>query len=147
MAIDGGLFKLFQRNMPEIDMQRVETGGTGRGIPDINYCGAGREGWVEFKQTAGNSAGLRPEQIGWIERRVRHGGRVFVAVRRTKEAGPRRGPATDALFLFPGSAVRALHDLGVMSVTPILAANGPPQTWPWLAIQQILLEYRHENHA
>lgn len=51
---------------------------TGRGIPDLNFCLAGQEGWIEGKLARGTSVALRPEQFAWCQRRVRAGGRVFV---------------------------------------------------------------------
>jgi hypothetical protein len=40
---------------------------------------------------------MRPAQVGWLLRRVRHGGRCYVLVRQ-------RGRGRDALWLVAGSA-------------------------------------------
>jgi hypothetical protein len=111
-----------------VDWQPVETGGTGRGIPDVNYCFEGREGWVENKIAQGAKGlrfALRPEQIGWIERRARNKGRVFIAVRREVEKS-----LIDQLWLFGPEHARctvlddkALPARGVWS--------GGPRNWNW----------------
>lgn len=79
--IDGGLRKLFQKHLPQVHWQPVETGLISAGVPDINYCYEGLEGWIECKKsTSGGRIGFRPEQIGWIKDRLIHGGRVKIAV-------------------------------------------------------------------
>jgi hypothetical protein len=79
--IDGGLRKNFQKHLPQVHWQPVETGLISMGVPDINYCYEGIEGWIEYKKSDLNDRiGFRPEQIGWIKDRLRHGGRVHVAV-------------------------------------------------------------------
>src|SRR4051812_1390886 len=105
--IDGGLRKLFREHVPG-DWTSIESGSTSGGIPDSNFCipVARRgylavEGWIEFKQTKGHAVTLAPAQVGWISRRVRNGGRVWIAVRQQAPAGPRR-EARDALWLIPG---------------------------------------------
>ena len=45
-------------------VQRIETGGTGRGIPDFNACCEGTEFWVELKVVnSGKKIGLRPNRL------------------------------------------------------------------------------------
>lgn len=72
------------------DFERVENAVT-TGTPDIDYCIAGRAGKIEAKYAPrhparsatpilGRGNGLRRSQIVWITRRVRAGGRVFVAI-------------------------------------------------------------------
>src|SRR5215213_7651185 len=83
---DGGLGKLIPDHLPQVHFQRIETGGTGRGVPDLNGCWGGTEFWIENKHTAGWCVPrdkMRAEQVGWLERRARAGGRVFLAVRQT----------------------------------------------------------------
>lgn len=137
---DGDLGKLIQRYLPGPHWQRVETGGTGRGIPDINGCMDGVEVWVENKATDGWTAGLRAEQVGWIDRRARAGGRVFVLVRRTVEAGPRRGDAADDLYLYAGrDVVRLARDgMGRGGPEPLLYSTGGPGRWDWTTVQEWL---------
>lgn len=137
---DGDLGKLIQKYISGPMWQRIETGGTGRGIPDINGCLDGIEVWVENKATDGWTAGLRPEQVGWIDRRARAGGRVFVLVRRTTVAGPRRGDAVDDLYLYAGRDVLALarEGMGRTGPEPLHWSTGGPGRWDWAAVREWL---------
>lgn len=81
--MDGNLRKLFQSHLPQVHWQSIESGMTGRGIPDLNGCHEASEFWIECKLTKHWSVSIRPEQIAWLSRRCRVGGRAFVAVRRT----------------------------------------------------------------
>lgn len=125
---------MFQKHFPEVHWQPIETGGTGRGIPDTNYCFGGIEGWVEFKLTSTWTTGLRPEQIAWLLRRARAGGRTFIAIRRKHSGGLRKGLAEDQLYLFPGTYAR---DLVLKGHRPI--GDGGPARWPWAEIKSLLL--------
>lgn len=138
MTTDGGLTKIFERHLPSFHWQTVETFSTGRGVPDLNYCELGIEGWIENKKTDSWRVRIDPEQVGWIERRRRHGGRVFVAVRRRTEAGPRKGEATESLLLFSGDVIRALKDRSLREVPPLLICQGSPLRWEWEKIRGIL---------
>lgn len=155
MSIDGGLGKLFREHLAEFHWQRIETGGTGRGIPDSNYCvrstllrtkGDGIEGWVEFKTTDGWVLGLRPEQVGWISRRVRAGGRVWVAVRRRHKGGKRKGDPVDQLWLVPGTEVVAVQASGLEPYARgdyptglVRLWSGGPGRWDWDEVRWLLL--------
>lgn len=110
--VDGGLRKLFKDNAPGF-WQAIETGGTGKGIPDSHYLYRGVAGWVEFKQTDRVDIGLRTEQVGWINRYVRYGGLCHIIVRHKHEGGPRKGPPIDEIVVYDGAAVRdlAIHGL------------------------------------
>ena len=138
--IDGGLRKMFHEKMPWVDWQAVETGGTGRGIPDTNFCGpsdAGPvEGWCEMKLATAWSVDLRPEQVAWIHRRWRAGGRVWVAVRRKTTGGPRLGSPADELVLVQGGHIRALAQDGLKLDPALIAARwaGGPRAWPWQVV-------------
>lgn len=128
---DGGLRGLFAENMREVHWQPIETGSTGRGIPDVNACWVGLEIWIEFKKTDHWRVDLRPEQVGWIERRARAGGRCFIAVRR----------ADDELWLMRSSAARILATESLREVpdTSILGRwYGGPRQWAWDAIKGLL---------
>ena len=130
--IDGGLRKLFHSRLCG-HWQAVETGSTGKGIPDSNYCIDGVEGWIEFKKCKHWRVGIWPEQIAWIEKRARNGGRAFVAVRR----------AEDELWILAASAARYLKDPGLKGVPAdlILAKfDGGPSKWDWKQIEMILKE-------
>lgn len=147
-GIDGGLRGLFTKYIPEAHWQSIETGGTGRGVPDTNYCirspgpGArGVEGWVEFKVTSTYSVGtMRPEQVGWIHKRARYGGRVFVAVRRQHEGGPRKGHPVDELWLIEGGGIMSLAQEGLVAdrVWTLHVSSGGPSAWNWLQVAAIL---------
>ena len=129
--MDGGLRKLFRQHLPQVDWQSVETAMTGEGVPDANYCVEGREGWVEMKATKAWAVRVRPAQVGWIERRLRHGGRVFVAVRR------QHASRSDELWFFQGGAIRQLKDGGLRAVDPVHDVGhwgGGPTAWDWAAV-------------
>lgn len=138
MSTDGGLRKEFRKHLPAFHWQSVETGGTGQGVPDSNFCAPGGiEGWVEYKQTDGYAVTLLPEQVGWLSRRARMGGRVWIAVRRWHNGGPKRGPAVDELYLFPGGLAVAAKLGGLRAPTVAQRASawaGGPGGWDWLAV-------------
>lgn len=133
---DANLRQIFRKHLPLFDWQSVETWSTGRGVPDLNFCYNGVEGWIECKRTLAWKVNITPEQIGWIERRCRHGGRVFIAVRRMRAAGPRLGPAVDELYLLPGMAARSLN---LQTSQPSgWAWFGGPSGWDWSEIKSRL---------
>lgn len=155
---DDGLRPIFKSHLELLGfhMQSVETGGTGQGIPDTNFCVndpahcppigrtfSGIEGWVEYKSTSGWTVDLRPEQIGWIERRVRVGGRVLIAVRRRHGGGPRLGRPVDELHLLPGRVAR-LARIGGLRAPEVLEAAlgrwcGGPSRWDWDRVAEALI--------
>lgn len=142
--IDGGLRPMFHQKFRGWHWQAIETGGTGRGIPDSNYCYRGVEGWIEMKGCEASHVGLRPEQTGWISRRVRNGGRVFIAVRQRHAGGPRKGDPIDRLWLIPGRDVETLHRQGLewaaaTSDAGPLVWHGGPARWDWDAVATCLL--------
>jgi len=141
VANDGGLRPIFREHLRHMDWTSIETGGTGRGVADSNFCSNGTEGWVEFKQTEGYAVTLRPEQIAWISRRVRHGGRVLIAVRRWHDGGPRRGSPCDELWLLPGSVAALARAAGLRGVASSALGvwEGGPSRWDWGQIGQALL--------
>jgi hypothetical protein len=63
--------------------ERVEN-AAGSGMPDVNYCVNGVEGWVELK--IAERVGSKPPkltlgQVMWAEERARNRGRAFLLVR------------------------------------------------------------------
>jgi hypothetical protein len=133
--MDGGLSKLFQEHFKVgWHWQRIETSAVGAGVPDLNYCHAGFDGWLELKQCDGWQCGLRPEQCAWIARRIRAGGNVHIAVRRKHAGGPRRGDPVDELYLFCGCQAATLITSRLMLVRPRGVWRGGPTRWQWLAI-------------
>ena len=86
MAKEKNLWLLMRKNLPKIHLQRIETGMTGAGVPDVNGCAKGKEFWAELKEIhSGNQLTLRPMQISWIAKRAMHGGQVFVLARKNSE--------------------------------------------------------------
>lgn len=134
--IDGGLRKLFRQYLAPRgwDLQAIETGGTGLGIPDSNLCHPDcGEIWIEYKHTTANAVSIRAEQVAWAERRIRHGGRVFLAVRRRN--APTRA---DELHLFNSIDTRFVSDGGLRAATPLVRTNGGPSRWHWDEIDSAL---------
>lgn len=138
--IDGGLRALFRQYLPAFHWVSVETSGTGRGIPDSEYCSEGCTGWIEFKVTDGFAVTLRPEQVAFLQRRGRAGGRVWVAVRRKHQGGPRKGHAVDELWLLRGSMAAQARDGGLVIGADYVVAGwcGGPSHWDWAQIAAIL---------
>lgn len=126
---DSGLRALFRKHLPSFHIASIETGITVTGVPDMNYCYGGIEGWVEMKACAHWRVKVRPEQVAWIENRIRHGGRVFVAVRR----------ARTELWLYHGRMAGDLTTRPLDTVPGIGHWNGGPGWWDWDAIGRLLL--------
>lgn len=138
--IDGGLRKMFREKIPEFMWTSIETGGTGRGVPDAEYCSPeGVSGWIEFKQTKGSAIKIAPEQIAWHARRARMGGRSYVIVRRWALQGPRRA-SRDELWLLPGrSASKMFAGLQPLLADPeCLVWVGGPARWDWGNLKKVL---------
>lgn len=145
--VDNNLRPLFRKHVPKpCHWQSVETGQISRGVPDSNFCAEGVEGWVEMKATRGWTVGLRPEQIGWLLTRARHGGRVFVAVRR-------QSSTCDDLYVFDGACAEILRVGGIPAgaaltpnAVPYLRGRpcrghwtGGPARWDWPAVRLALV--------
>lgn len=83
MARERDLWLLLKNNLTDIHFQRIETGLTGSGVPDVNGCAKGKEFWIELKEIhRGKSLTLRPMQIAWMAKRSAVGGQVFVLARK-----------------------------------------------------------------
>lgn len=95
----------------------METGSTGRGVPDVNGCFKGEEFWVELKVTSTNRVGLRPEQVAWHLIRTRAGGKTFIFVKKAKE-----------MYLFAGRNAREVADHG-LKAEAIGRYKGTVQDW------------------
>ena len=86
MAKEKNLWLLLRENIKEIHWQRIETGMTGAGVPDVNGCAKSKEFWVELKEIhSGNSLTLRPMQVSWLAKRAMQGGQVFVLARKNNQ--------------------------------------------------------------
>lgn len=147
---DDGLPHLFQQHLPLVDWLRLEVSTSARGVPDLNGCqrpqlssGSGTEVWIECKATETMAVPLRPEQVGWIARRLRFGGRVFVAIRRRHGGGPRRGPAVDWLYLYWGAVAKDLLVGGLGAERPALLLKGGPSAWDWTSVEDVLFRRVH----
>lgn len=139
MKSDGDLRRLFQKYLPHWHWQAIESPFTSKGIPDLNGCRDGIEVWIENKATSGYRVVFQVEQIGWLLRRARAGGRVFVAVR-SKRPLTRRGPATDELWLVYGKYAATLMDGGLMALGPrhCRVHIGGPKAWDWPEIERAI---------
>ena len=84
MPSESNLWRLVRDHLPKIHWQRIETGSTAQGVPDLNGCFEGQEFWVELKAVRGNQLGLRPMQISWLAQRAMHGGKCFVLGRKNQ---------------------------------------------------------------
>ena len=83
MAKEKDLWLLLKNNLTDIHFQRIETGLTGSGVPDVNGCAKGKECWIELKEIhRGKSLTLRPMQVAWMAKRSAVGGQVFVLARK-----------------------------------------------------------------
>lgn len=136
---DGDLRNIFKSRLFAAHWQPIESWSTGQGVPDAEYCfPGGLSGWIEHKKTTAFAVDFQPHQVGWIERRLRAGGRVFVAVRRVASAGPRKGRAVDELHLFGGLSARSLSENGIGETESIGSWGGGPSAWDWYRIAAIL---------
>jgi hypothetical protein len=125
-----------------MDFQAMELGVVGVGVPDTNFCGDGVDGWVEMKATEAHAVELEPGQVGWILRRMRHGGRVFVATRRRHDGGPRKGDAVDELWMHEGWDAPILKAEGLLSCPPVLHMEGGPSRWDWGHVRETLVSWQ-----
>lgn len=132
---DGGLRGLERANLKHFHWISVETGLTGAGVPDMNYCAGGQEGWIENKQCKGWRPKMRAEQIGWLLRRRRAGGRAFIAVRRENAAAN-----ADELYLIDGQYAARLATEGLETTPHLLRLVGGPHRWPWGDFERALLK-------
>jgi hypothetical protein len=125
---DGDLRAIFREKFKTWQWSSVETGIVSPGIPDAEFCAPGGvSGWVEFKKTEGWKINFEPLQPSWIHKRVRLGGRVFVAVRRK----------VDELYVIPGTEILSLVDVGLKGRSPLCA--GGRRKWDFKLVEQILL--------
>ena len=131
---DGDLRNIFRKQLPQVHFQPIEIGGTGHGVPDVNFCYKSIEGFIEFKMAKGGKIGLRPEQIGWIKERIRYGGLVKICVRAYISA-------EDYLIMFKGDLVNHLETQTLQNNFNY-AVNfwkGGPREWNWAEILQALI--------
>jgi hypothetical protein len=120
---------------PEDRFERIEN-GLGEGTPDVNYCMAGAEGWLEIKapvtpvreSTAlfGSNHPVSQEQSNWFLNQSRAGGKAYLFI-----------ASSELLLLMPSHIVennRLINKmtLGQMQPHSIWSAKTPvndPQAW------------------
>ena len=120
---EGEFWQEWKENFPAgPDWQRIESGETASGIPDLNGCHAGVEIWVELKsmERGLKIPGYTSFQCGWLLRRSRVGGRSYLAVRIQKRTWG------DGIIIWPGSAAREVMDQGLRAeaLSVICMKNG-----------------------
>lgn len=118
---DAGLRKIFRDAFPMADWQAIESGGTGGGIPDSNFCMQGVEGWIEYKRALGWVVTFQPMQVPWLMRRARAGGHVLIVVCQVRRDG-------DVLHIYHGSQALDLSVQGLRTCVPLARWRKP---WPW----------------
>ena len=119
-----GLWQNLKRNLKKPLWQRIETGGTGRGIADVFGVLEGHCCWVELKIARGNKVALSPEQVGWLIKFSRAGVRTFILV----------GTDKKTMYLFLGEEAIEVLDLGLKH-EPRLKLKLP---YDWELLQQTL---------
>ena len=77
---ESNLWNNLRDKLKEVLWQRVETGGTGRGIADVFGVYESSCCWVELKVTTTNAVKLRPEQIAWLVKFGRAGVATYILV-------------------------------------------------------------------
>lgn len=136
---DDGLRALFRKNVTRAHWQTIEH-LLDRGVPDANVCIEGHDVWIEFKATKAWGVRMRPEQVGWLLARHRHGGSTVIAVRR-------RRPGVDQLWLVRGHGAELVQSCGL---TPWINASardsaflgmweGGPSRWRWDLVRGALM--------
>jgi len=118
------LWQNLKRNLKQPLWQRIETGGTGRGIPDVFGVLEGHCCWVELKIARGNKVNLSAEQVGWLIKFSRAGLRTFILVGTNKKT----------MYLFLGEEAREVLDLGLKH-EPRLKLKLP---YDWELLQKVL---------
>jgi hypothetical protein len=138
---DGDLRSIFRQHLPQAQWTSIETGAVSGGVPDSEYCfDGGAQGWIEFKKIDSGWF-VKPTkswvaQVAWISRRVRLGGRVYVAVRR-------QIARIDDLYLVCGADVARLRDDGLQGALWAAQFIGGPAHWDWSCVERMLKNELH----
>ena len=129
-TLEKNLWGLFKKHLPmACHVQRVETGGTGQGIPDVNLCHLGEETWVQLKIVKGKKVMLSPQQVVWHHKRCNAAKGSSWILARDKADGVRKGKY-DRLYLWKGGEAAEVFDKGVE--TPGAEVFNTPFDWPRL---------------
>jgi len=125
-TLEKNLWSLLKGKLPpHCHAQRIETGSTGLGIPDVNLCLNGIETWVELKVVKGLRVELSPQQVVWHYRRARALGSSCILAR-DKFDGKRKGKG-DHLYLWAGADAQAVAEQGID--VPALGHWQAPFAW------------------
>lgn len=76
--------KLQKAHGTKAHLERIESGGTVSGQPDVDYCIQGALGDLELKAATSETqfdCHLRPAQYQWMKRRIAAGGHPWVLLR------------------------------------------------------------------
>jgi hypothetical protein len=136
---EANFWQLIRKNVPG-HLVRIEN-HAGTGQPDVNYCIAGVEGWIELKyleafpkrqDTMVRIPHFEPEQRIWLTQRKNAGGRVFLFVRVDGIAG--------GFFLFDGK--EAARHIGVNWIREewnarALKSWAPRMNWGELVVEMV----------
>lgn len=115
----------------------------GKGCPDTNICADGVDNWIECKHISAEDGlvPLEPPQIGWILRRMRNGGRVFVATWVEHAGGARKGEAVSRLVLHEGWDAPTIRSEGLGAAPPVAIFEGQPGDWDGEEIRAVLVTW------
>lgn len=124
-----------------LHLQRIESGSTAAGIPDVNLCWQGVEAWVELKvatltkrEPVRAKIRLANDQAQWMSRRCRAGGRAWlcVAVPAYEQSEGRWGE----ILLFEGAfapkLIKLLQDVTLADLKDYATLVLPKQRGPRL---------------
>jgi|TARA_R100001163_G_C5057478_1_gene193991 Holliday junction resolvase len=128
---ENNLWQTFKRNLKEPLWQRIETGGTGRGIPDVFGVLNGLCCWVELKVARGNKVNLSAEQVAWLIKFGQTGLPTFILV----------GTDKRTIYLFSGMEAREVLDNGLKH-EPLLKLKAP---YDWSKLQEELFNEDRSN--
>lgn len=122
----------------KIDLMRVEN-LVMAGPPDVNGCYRGVEFWLELKHcdkppardsTAvfRDGVGLRPEQVVWLHRRARHGGRCWVLAR-----------AGESIWLVSGKHAKVFNGAGYLQLVELSDWWSAERKVDWKGLLQAII--------
>lgn len=125
--VDGGLYHIIKKNCPKgIHWQRIETGMTAAGVPDLNGCYNGQEVWIELKcVSAGQKIrSLTAYQIGWMMKRSgKAGGNCWLCILNLKEKNDPK------IVLYSASQLVFVQDMGLRCLPKLRFSIFDPEGW------------------
>lgn len=135
-------WKLLRDKMkfPRDRWDRMEN-GVGVGMPDINYCIRGTEGWIEIKSPAepkreetalfGSNHNLSQDQKNWFKRQTMAGGRCYILIGTDKRWMLVHGKHADTLNHMTVAELQAVADW--IAMKPVRDGEGA-----WTNLREIL---------